>query len=341
MNNVSGNFFVEMLVDGDSAQGNIRSTKPLVQMYNPTTGGCIPDWSSVSNQPIIYPVMRSGNENTIKPVIAGSETWFYNNTKITFNDSGIASAPDNVIGKLQKVTYNNGTVDVPALRIIANLASASNMDADTITMSGKIEASGHALSFYVDIPLAISEYSDSAYSGFIHASNGGIIDEGSEIVELTQALYKGGDLVPQGYYSVAWYKDGSNVPFSTASSAQLSQADIDGKHVIYCKFLVDTEVVANYAQEVSDETDPYFIDVTWSGRTKLATGETLAGQCKVKKVGTGETQTGFSFEVTMTDTAGNAFAPASAPTADGLIYLTYADAQRAGGNITGYIIATK
>ena len=341
MNNVSGNFFIEMLVDGDSAQGNIRSTKPLVQMYNPNTSTCIPDWTVQANQPIIYPVMRSGNENSIKPIIAGSESWFYNNTSISFNASGIATSPDNVVGKLQKITFNNGTVDVPALKIIGNLASATNMDADTITMAGKIEASGHSLQFSVDIALAISEYTDSAYSGFIHVSNGGIIDEDSETIVLQQVLYKGGDIVPSANYTVEWFKDSALEPFSTSSSVNLTQADIDSKNIIRCTFKVNAEVVASYAQEVSDETDPYFIDVVWNGKTKLATGESATGQCKVKKVGSGEVQTGFTFAITMTNTAGAAFTPATLPTAAGVIYLTFADAQNAGGNITGYIVATK
>lgn len=341
MNNVSGNFFVEMLIDGDSAQGNVRATKPLVQMYNPSTSACVPDWTKADNQPIIYPVMRSGNQNAIKSIVAGSEKWYYNNTIIIFNASGVSSAPDNVAGKLQKISYNNGYLDVPALRIIGNLASATNMDADTISMSGQIEASGHNLSFSVDIPISISEYSDSAYTGFIYATNGGIIDEDTEIITLTQVLYKGGDIVPAANYTVAWFKDANDAPFATSSSISLSQTDIDSKHIIHCVFYVKNEAMASYAQEVSDEIDPYFIDVIWTGKTKLAQDESVTGQCKVKKIGSGEVQSGFTFDIIMTGTAGGAFNPATAPTSSGVIVLTYADCQNAGGNITGYITATK
>lgn len=342
MNNVSGSFFVEMLVDGDSAQGNIRSTKPLAQMYNPGTAKCIPDWSVASNQPIIYPVIRSGNENTIKPVVSGSEKWFYNNVQVTFNSSGLSSAPDAVVGKLQKVTYNNGSVDVPALKIVGNLASNANMDADTIRMDGQIEASGHNLSFTSEISLAISEYSDSAYNGFVYATNGGIIDETSETVTLTQELYKGGDVVTSDNYSVQWRKLPATTVYSTARELTLGVDDIDSKQLFICEFLVGGEIVANFIQEVSDETDPYFIDVTWSGRTKIAsTDGTLTGQCKVKKVGTGAEQSGFTFSVAMTGTDGTSFTPDTAPTASGVVTLTYADVQEAGGNVTGYITATK
>ena len=101
------------------------------------------------------------------------------------------------------------------------------------------------------------------------------------------------------------------------------------------------EVVANYIQEVSDETDPYFVDVEWSGKTKIAsTDGTLTGQCRVKKVGSGIVQDGFTFSVAMTGTNGTVFTPATAPTATGVITLTFDDAKRAGGNITGYITAT-
>lgn len=116
MSDVAGSFYIGMIIDGDSAQGNIRSTKPLVQMYQKDTGKCVPDWSVAANQPIIYPVMRSGNENVIKSIVSGSEKWYYNNTLITFNASGLATAPAAVAGKMQTTTYNNGSVNVPALK---------------------------------------------------------------------------------------------------------------------------------------------------------------------------------------------------------------------------------
>lgn len=341
MNNVSGSFFIEMLVDGDSAQGNIRSTKPLSQMYNPDTGACIPDWSVTDNQPVIYPVIRSGNENVVKPLVSGSERWYYNNAQVTFSSSGLSSAPDAVVGKLQKTTYNNGVLDVPALRIVGNLGSASNMDADSIRMTGKIEASGHELNFSSEIQLAISEYTDSAYNGFVYASNGGIIDEVNETITLTEEFYKGGEVVSPDNYTRQWRKLPDTTVLGTSSALRLAADDIDSKSLIICEFKVGGEIVASFVQEVSDETDPYFIDIEWSGSTKLSVNASITGQCAVKKVGTGVKQTGFSFATVMTGISGAAFSPATAATTAGLITLTYADAQKAGGNITGYVTATK
>lgn len=343
MNNVSGRFFIDMLIDGDSAQGNIRATKPLVQQYDPKTTKCIPDWTDSAKQPLIYPVIRSGNENVIKAVISGSEKWYYNGAEITFNDSGMATAPSYVAGLVKKTTYAVSGITMPALQIVGNLANGSNMDADTIRLDGKIEASGHQLDFSSEIAIAISEYTDSAYVGFIYDKNekGGIIDDINTSVTLTQELYASGQLVPKSDYSVKWRLLPSDTIFSTASEITLSASDIDSKQSVICEFIIDGTIVASYIMEVSDESDPYFVNVTWDGSTTMTKDSTLVGQCQVKKVGTGVVQTGWTFAVTMTKTDGGAFSPTTAATSAGKITLVYADVKNAGGSITGYIKATK
>ena len=343
MNNVSGRFFIDMLIDGDSAQGNIRATKPLVQQYDPKTTKCIPDWTDSAKQPLIYPVIRSGNENVIKAVISGSEKWYYNGAEITFNGSGMATAPSYVAGLVKKTTYSVSGITMPALQIVGNLANGSNMDADTIRLDGKIEASGHQLDFSSEIAIAISEYTDSAYTGFIYDKNekGGIIDDTNTSITLTQELYASGQLVPTSDYSVKWRLLPSDTVFSTNSEITLSASDIDSKQSVICEFIIDGTIVASYIMEVSDESDPYFVNVTWDGSTTMTKDSTLIGQCQVKKVGTGVVQTGWTFAVTMTKTDGGAFSPTTPATSAGKITLAYADVKNAGGGITGYIKATK
>lgn len=343
MTNVSGSGFIGMIIDGDSAQGNIRATKPLVQMYQKDTGKCVPDWSVAANQPIIYPVMRSGNENVIKPIVSGSEKWYYNNTMVTFNASGLSTAPAAVAGKLQTTTYNNGSVNVPALKITGNLASSSNMDADTIRMDGEVEASGHNLAYTSEISLSISEFSNSAYYGFLYPSDGGIIDGDTATVKVTQELYKGGSLVPQSSYSVKWYKMPSTTAWSTANSVSLVANDIDSKLSVKAEFIIGGEVIASAICEVSDETDPLFLAVNFSGPTMLTSSGTtseVTATCKVKKTGTGEDVSGFTFSTTFTKSDGTAFTPTNAPTSTGF-KMTYADVKSAGGNVSYYTKGTK
>lgn len=341
MNNVSGSFYIDMIIDGDSAQGNIRSTKPLVQMYNPNGGACVPDWTTAANQPTIYPVMRSGNTNEIKQVVTDSEKWYYNSVEITFNASGLSSAPAYVAGLFQKTTYNVGSVTMPALKIVGNLANGSNMDADSIRMTGKIEASGHMLDFESEIPIAISEFTDAAYNGFIYVEHGGIIGDVNTSETMTVKLYLGPTEVEQGGYTVQWRKLPSTEIYSTNKSVTLTAKDIDSRNMFICEFMVGGLIVATAFIEISDETDPYFADVAWDGPTTLAEGVTITGQCRIKKTGTGEVQTGWTFEVKMTKRDGSAFTPTTAPTSAGVVKVSYTDVNNAGGGIAGHILGKK
>lgn len=342
MSEVGGSWFCSMVIDGDNISGNIRSTKPLVQMYQPGTGKCIPDWSIAANQPVVYPVARSQNEGTIKPVVASTDKWYYNGVQITFNDTNVATAPAVIANKAKRITYNNGSVNVPALQIIGNLAGASNMDADIIRMEGDVEASGHTLSFNSDISLAISEYSDSTYNGFLYVTNGGIVDSEHTAVNLTPELYKGGSKMTAGY-TLKWYKMPATVSFSTANSVSIGVSAIDSRLTIRCEFIVNAVVVAEAFVELSDETDPFFLDTEFSGPSQLtSSGATSSVDItyKVKRVGTGEVITGFSFSTVVTGAKGQPIVLKNAPTATGC-KVTFDDVKGAGGNITGYVTGTK
>lgn len=342
MSNVGGSWFCGMVVDGDNISGNIRSTKPLVQMFQPGTGKCIPDWSVAANQPVIYPVARSQNEGTIKPIVAGTDKWYYNGVLVTFNASNVATAPAVIANKAKKVTYNNGSVSVPALQIMGNLAGSSNMDADIIRLEGDVEASGHTLAFNSDISLAISEYSDSTYSGFLYITNGGIVDSEHPSVSVTPKLYKGGSEVVSGY-TLKWYKMPSTASFSTANTVSITANDIDSRLTLRCEFIVAGIVVTEALAELSDETDPFFIVSEFSGPSQLtSTGATSSVNIsyKVKRVGTGEVITGFSFVTVTTGVKGQAITLKNVPTSAGC-KVTYEDVRNAGGNITGFVTGTK
>lgn len=102
-------------------------------------------------------------------------------------------------------------------------------------------------------------------------------------------------------------------------------------------------MVATAICEVSDETDPLFLAINHSGPTMLTNSGTtseVTATYKVKRVGTGEEVSGFTFKTSFTKADGTAFTPANAPTTTGC-KLTYADVKSAGGNITGYIQGTK
>lgn len=342
MSSVGGSWFCGMVIDGDNVSGNIRSTKPLVQMFQSGTGKCIPDWSISANQPVIYPVARSQNEGTIKSIVASTDKWYYNGVLVAFNASNVATAPAVIANKVKKVTYNNGSVNVPGLQIIGNLAGASNMDADIIRMEGDVEASGHTLAFSSDISLAISEYSDSMYNGFLYMTNGGIVDSEHTSIIVTPKLYKGGSEVVSGY-TLKWYKMPSTASFSTANTVSITAADIDSRLTLRCEFIIAGIVVAEALVELSDETDPFFIISEFSGPSQLtSSGATSSVDIayKVKRVGTGEVITGFSFATVTTGAKGQTITLKNAPTSTGC-KVTYDDVKAAGGSVTGFVTGTK
>lgn len=342
MSNASGAFWVGMVIDGDKVDGNLRATTPLMQLFQKDTNDCIPDWTVAANQPIIYPVMRSQNEGTVKGIVTNSEKWYYNGVEIVFNSSNVATVPAVIAGKVQRVSYNNGTLNVPSLKIIGNLASNDNVDSDIIRMTGDIEASGHNITFDIFIGLDIAEFTESGYTGFLSVTNGGIIDEEGETIKVTPSLYKGGSKMTSGY-SVKWLKPPYSTIFSTAGTVTLGRDDIDSRLNLMCQFVVDGAVVDTRIITLSDEIDPYFVSCEYQGTTMLeATGanSSVIFTYKVKKMGTGAVVSGYTFTTTLTGARGQVVTPTVPPTASGCT-IRYEDVKNAGGNLTGNVTATK
>lgn len=341
MSKTAGSFFVSMIIDGDSATGRLYTTAPLSQMYKKGTNGYIPDWTTPSLQPIVYPVVRSTNENRIKPIVDNSDVWIYNGIQIAFGDNGNAVSPSVVANKIQRITHNNGSVNVPAIKIIGNLAGESNLDNDVITMRASVEASGHNLTFESSIDLKISEYTDSEYNGFLSVTNGGIIDEEGETILVTPELWKGGSKMSGGF-TVEWLKPPYSTPFSTANTVTMGRKDIDSRLNLMCRFKVDSNLVYTELVTLSDEIDPYFIRCDRNGSDKLGVGGSVTFTYKLCKQGTGAVidSIPMTYVTTVTGAQGQVVSLASTPTNTGCT-VTYNDVKNAGGNITGSVTGTE
>lgn len=343
-NKASGSFFVGMIMDGDSVSGRLYTTAPLAQMYKKGTAEFIPNWTTESLQPIIYPIARSANENTIKGLVSDTDVWLYNGQVVSFNASNISATPSVIAGKLKRVTYNNGSVNVPALRIVGNLAGESNLDNDIITLRASVESSGHTLTFESSIDLKISEYTDSEYNGFLNVTNGGIIDQEGETIVVTPELWKGGSKMTNGF-TVEWLKPPYSSAFSTAATVTIGRGDIDSRLNLMCRFKVNNVVVYTELVTLSDEIDPYFIRCDRSGTNMLASAgvnSQVTFTYKLCKQGTGAEVSGINmtYATTLTGANGQVVTPATTPTNTGCT-ITYNDVKGAGGNITGAVTGTE
>jgi hypothetical protein len=161
MSTVSNRFYVEAIDDGSTLHGQLLSTKALTQAWNGSAS--IPDWTQAANQPIVFVDLLSGTQK-VSPDAGG--TWYYNNQEITWADSSATAISTD--GRFQKVNnYPTSGSPTAAIKIIANIASASNVNTDSISYSGQYTIGGSPIEFNLSTLVKITSASANSVFGFI------------------------------------------------------------------------------------------------------------------------------------------------------------------------------
>ncbi|MCC8154794.1 MAG: hypothetical protein LIP01_11710 [Tannerellaceae bacterium] len=302
MSLVSGYEMITAIVDGDQVSSSLHGTKPLIQYLKKGTSDVSPDWSVAANQPVIYPRAKSQLQMTRIPIVAGTEKWFYNDKEIVFDSTGLSTSP---AGLFKKERYDDGGVEVPALRITGNLASTTNTDSDKIGFSGEVELGGIKMETCPDIDIRLEETVGDPYEGFIDATDGGIIDDDTSEITCTGILYKGGAEATSGV-TCYWYfheEDGWKMieKFNGKKSITVTEADINSELVIRCDFQYGGVKVFSSTRQLSDETDALIISSNPSGPKQLRKGESVTFTPKVISRSTAQEAAGYSFSYTMHD----------------------------------------
>ena len=346
MSTVSGSVHITGIVDGDQISGQLRATLPLVQYIKKDTAQCSPDFvAQPSTQPTIYPNVTSQVEQRRLEILSGTEKWFYNSesVELTFDASGNCTGPGSAAGKFKKVTYNNGDFNVPALKIVGNLAAETNKDSDVVSMEGAVDSAGHTLPFRLDITFRIEEIEGDPYIGYINdeTGNGAVLDDDTTSVSLKAYLMKSGSLVTSGI-TYQWQKLVSgvwtNISGATAQTLTVTKGDIEATELRQVKMTVNGTIV--YAQiEVNDETDPRVINWNASGSTKLSrTINTVTLNPKVVRRDSGVEDTSFTgkpFTFNIFNAKGEAYSPITSPTSTS-VTIKYDDVKAAFMDIAIY-----
>lgn len=268
--NISNRFYVTALEDGTTLHGNLVSDKSLTQTWNKTNAS--PDWRITENQPTIYITLMSGNT----PAVPSNEfTWLYNGAVINFNGS---TSTD---GKFQKTTYpleyNNVTYNMPALKIIDNLASNDNVDVDTITFLGKYTIGGQSIDFSAMTQIRIATVQPGSEMGVVNFV-GGI----SDITEYDQKItmfgkWYGADgkASTTNDWSTQWYLNdavsgtaGSNITVGSTTYSQafqVDQKDVVDHAVVRCDFIKGGNVKYSAYVYIDDMQDPEFMYIQYNG----------------------------------------------------------------------------
>lgn len=220
-----GSITVKRLRNGDTffiTFGN--NGVALFQGVDPATGTVSPDWGVAANQPVITPQVTSARGNT---VTLGSHRWSYNGEALNFSGATSGGWTADSTGRFQMNTATG------ALRITANLASKTNIAADSLTYSCVATVAGVEYSLSKSIDIQIQNVGASSYYGTVSATS----EQLTELVTsatLTTRLYLGS--AEQSGYTVKWYKDDTLWADKSGTSITVGRADVDGTQLVIAEF---------------------------------------------------------------------------------------------------------
>lgn len=226
MNNYSaqGSITVKRLRNGDVFFITFKVNGiPLYQGVDTNSGSVSPDWSVPTNQPIITPQVTSARGNVVTLV---SHKWVYNGETLIFNGVVTGDWTTDSTGKFQ--INESG-----ALKIIANLASKSNIASDNLTYSCLASSAGVEYSLTKSIDIQIQSAGASSYYGTVNAVSEQLTETVNSTV-ITTHLYIG--TTEQSGYYIKWYKDDTLWVEKTGTNITVNRGDVEGTQLIIAEF---------------------------------------------------------------------------------------------------------
>lgn len=286
---ISNSFFVQVIEDGSSIRGEIRSTAPLAQAFN--GGSCVPNWTPTgTNNPVVYIVLQNGASYILPD---SNYKWFYNGEEILWDDNGksLLMVQGLAAGTFEKVTnytpdmYQSGQY-VPAIKIAKNVASSDNVDIDVIRFDGQKTLSTNPIRFTASIDVSITELLKGGYMGLIYLAPGTTdkdISSKTDFVELVARLYnsEGNEVTSADGAKYRWLINDTQVKPTTTgpgtdNTLKVEESDIYDYGIVKCEFyipkedpnhagqMIDTLVSSDYL-EIDDTQDPQEMYFAYNG----------------------------------------------------------------------------
>lgn len=294
MGNIGNRFFVTALDDGTTLHGNLSVDGSLSQAWNEASGAAVPSWATsgttgTTSQPTIMLTLLSGStyigtDSSSPNGYISEAKWYYNDngtdseilfsstsTTITFSGGSVTGYLDTNMGqKFLKTTKTLNGVTVPALRIVQNLASSSNVDLDTITFKGKYNSGSGILDFNASAQIRISRVTSGGYVGVITFANGvSDITTTPQTISMTAALYDSASATVSSF-KTAWFLNGQSFrALNATNTVSVTDSQIVDNAVVQCDFYVtkdgtDTLVYSAYVS-IDDMTDNEFMYIQYAG----------------------------------------------------------------------------
>lgn len=256
---VRGSRTIKLSKKGDTISSSLIADKPLVAKYQ--NGVVVGSWANEAEHRIVYAQVLTSLTNTPLSTIQL--------TNVVWRFSGSVILDTNT--KYEKTTYNIGYVQVPALKIKADIMN--NYDTtNSIEFSADAYTGGYTTAISALINVAKENISANTYSAYILDSNGrgATITTTYPTVILKAMLEKGGIVVTTGL-TYQWYKstldeaeDLANdpvrdnrqlLPDKTAQTLSLTANDIQTYDTYIVDIFENGQLVKSTMMSVRDETD--------------------------------------------------------------------------------------
>lgn len=271
MSTISNKFFIQVLEDGSTLRGQLLSTITPAQSYK--DGTFIPNWATTATaRPLVYLSLQNGAQD-ITP--DSNFTWSYNGTAIQFSATSSTQTigstsytgyvDTNMGGVFFKTTYGS----MPALGIIGNLASSSNVDIDVIRFDGSKTLSTNPVSFSAQLNVTITQWTSGGYLGILNFPNGNNITYAGQSLTCSAILYNDSGEVPLSASDYEWYYEGSATIQGTGQTFTIQESAVTDYAVLRCDFYMTiggtrTLVYSAYGS-IDDWQDPEVMWIKYNG----------------------------------------------------------------------------
>lgn len=351
---LEGGFTLIGLMDGTTVNGFLRvEGTPLVQRYNKGTSQFTPDFEALADnkKPTLVIILRDvATGEIMKPQTI---TYKYNGVTLTFGSDGL-STNSGMTGYFKKLDSYSATIgsqsyQLPALRVMKNLVPISGYDNDRISVSGTIEVGGQSIAFNeLSKDVVIQESTGNAYDVIISDDKGGALTEAGESLTCTASLYKDGiEVTDYSGFTYQWVKllGTGDTNWGTARTQKVTTGDIDNILKLRCDIKSGGSVVASGFTQITDYSDPYYVDFNITGITgnAIRSGETAVIKPVARKRSDGTDGGVSSWSWNIKDNAGNAFTltgKSGATFTAASASVSYEDIKRADMGLSGSVSAT-
>lgn len=296
-----GSISIKRLRNGDTLYLTLElNGKPLFQAVDSQTGEVRPSWKSASNQPVITPNVGSTRNNAVS--LSGF-AWSYNGNALHF--TGSTDSAGFTADSTGKFAMDAST---GALKIISDLASATNTANDTLSFSCVATVAGYEYNLTKSIDIQIQQAGASSYYGFINASTMQL-NSNVDSVTLATELWLAASQVSN--YYVKWYKGTTEMTANAGqSSIDVGRSNIDGSQLFIAEFYLkstDTNYVFRAGISIIDSLDEIIVVPYISSSNKeIDTGKPVTVACRIVKASTGAALTpsnpSYSWQVMDGDT---------------------------------------